>query len=200
MPRGIMPGTPKAASSHPKSGRVRTRTSCYFEFLFGAHAKSDDVLVSANGNEVVGGTNDFGSTLLETDTFLRGVQISDGDGVTRFTGIVPGWYDGRAPHIHMRVYTNAIGEFPFPLSSAIVGISECVLRKSYDHSVASNGTFSSSADHLVHTGQTFFGEDVYSQIAQIYPYTEDTANRTLNSEDRPYSQQVSHGGEVVRAR
>ncbi len=34
------------------------------------------------------------------DRFLRGIQISDDNGIVSFTSIFPGWYDGRAIHIH----------------------------------------------------------------------------------------------------
>jgi protocatechuate 3,4-dioxygenase beta subunit len=36
--------------------------------------------------------------------FLRGRQITDTDGVVHFKTIYPGWYSGRAPHIHVHVY------------------------------------------------------------------------------------------------
>ena len=36
-------------------------------------------------------------------TFLRGCQLSDADGRVRFTTIFPGWYAGRAVHIHLKV-------------------------------------------------------------------------------------------------
>ena len=36
-------------------------------------------------------------------TFLRGCQITDSDGSVRFTTIFPGWYAGRAVHIHLKV-------------------------------------------------------------------------------------------------
>jgi hypothetical protein len=36
-------------------------------------------------------------------TFLRGCQVSDVEGSVRFTKIFPGWYAGRAVHIHLRV-------------------------------------------------------------------------------------------------
>jgi protocatechuate 3,4-dioxygenase beta subunit len=35
--------------------------------------------------------------------FLRGYQLTDPDGRTRFTTIYPGWYPGRAVHIHFKV-------------------------------------------------------------------------------------------------
>ena len=35
--------------------------------------------------------------------FLRGHQLTDDNGVARFTTIYPGWYPGRAVHIHFKV-------------------------------------------------------------------------------------------------
>jgi protocatechuate 3,4-dioxygenase beta subunit len=35
--------------------------------------------------------------------FLRGYQISDGKGVAEFLTIYPGWYPGRAVHIHFKI-------------------------------------------------------------------------------------------------
>jgi protocatechuate 3,4-dioxygenase beta subunit len=37
-----------------------------------------------------------------TLTFLRGTQVTDDDGRCAFTTIVPGWYTGRAVHIHVK--------------------------------------------------------------------------------------------------
>lgn len=37
--------------------------------------------------------------------FLRGRQTTDADGYVRFTSIFPGWYSGRATHIHVHIYT-----------------------------------------------------------------------------------------------
>jgi protocatechuate 3,4-dioxygenase beta subunit len=39
--------------------------------------------------------------------FLRGYQLTDADGVARFTTIYPGWYPERAVHIHFKVRTQA---------------------------------------------------------------------------------------------
>jgi protocatechuate 3,4-dioxygenase beta subunit len=39
--------------------------------------------------------------------FLRGYQVSDADGRVQFTTIYPGWYSGRAVHVHFKVRTNA---------------------------------------------------------------------------------------------
>ena len=36
-------------------------------------------------------------------TWLRGVQQTYEDGFVEFETIIPGWYEGRTPHIHLRV-------------------------------------------------------------------------------------------------
>ncbi|MHB8646856.1 MAG: intradiol ring-cleavage dioxygenase [Thermomicrobiales bacterium] len=38
--------------------------------------------------------------------FLRGLQTTDASGTAKFTTIYPGWYMGRAVHIHFKVRTN----------------------------------------------------------------------------------------------
>jgi protocatechuate 3,4-dioxygenase beta subunit len=40
------------------------------------------------------------------ERFLRGYQICDANGQVQFTTIYPGWYTGRAVHIHFKVRTN----------------------------------------------------------------------------------------------
>jgi protocatechuate 3,4-dioxygenase beta subunit len=39
-------------------------------------------------------------------TFLRGTQPADADGIVEFLTIYPGWYHGRAVHIHLRVHLD----------------------------------------------------------------------------------------------
>jgi protocatechuate 3,4-dioxygenase beta subunit len=46
------------------------------------------------------------STGVQSENFLRGVQISDGSGLLTFTTILPGCYAGRYPHIHFEVYPS----------------------------------------------------------------------------------------------
>jgi len=51
-------------------------------------------------------------------TFLRGIQKTDANGLAVFKTIYPGWYSGRAVHIHVRVYLGGnivhTGQFFFP--------------------------------------------------------------------------------------
>jgi protocatechuate 3,4-dioxygenase beta subunit len=57
-----------------------------------------------------------GST--QGETFLRGTQFTGADGEVRFAAIYPGWYPGRTPHIHFKVFVDArsviTGQLYFP--------------------------------------------------------------------------------------
>ena len=41
-------------------------------------------------------------------TYLRGIQTTNANGEVTFTTIYPGWYQGRATHIHVEVTTNGV--------------------------------------------------------------------------------------------
>jgi len=40
-------------------------------------------------------------------SFLRGRQISDDNGVVNFLTVYPGWYPGRAVHVHLRILVDS---------------------------------------------------------------------------------------------
>lgn len=58
--------------------------------------------------------------------FLRGRQTTSSDGLVSFTSIFPGWYSGRAPHIHVHIY-NSSGKsllvtqiaFPYDIANTV---------------------------------------------------------------------------------
>jgi protocatechuate 3,4-dioxygenase beta subunit len=57
-----------------------------------------------------GNYSEYGGTAMQSSNFtsvhfLRGRQVTDANGVVQFTSIFPGWYSGRAPHIHVHVYS-----------------------------------------------------------------------------------------------
>jgi protocatechuate 3,4-dioxygenase beta subunit len=56
----------------------------------------------ANSKGVYSGVNDQSTT---GKKFLRGYQVTDDNGTVRFITIYPGWYQGRAIHIHVKVHT-----------------------------------------------------------------------------------------------
>jgi protocatechuate 3,4-dioxygenase beta subunit len=42
----------------------------------------------------------------DTGNFLRGIQRTDASGVATFRTIYPGWYQGRAVHLHFKIRTD----------------------------------------------------------------------------------------------
>jgi len=42
-------------------------------------------------------------------TYLRGYQLTDGNGAAEFTTVYPGWYPGRTVHIHFKIRTFSPG-------------------------------------------------------------------------------------------
>lgn len=56
----------------------------------------------ANYQGVYSAVKDMGTA---QENFLRGYQVTDNNGTVHFTTIYPGWYEGRAIHIHDKVRT-----------------------------------------------------------------------------------------------
>lgn len=54
--------------------------------------------------DVDGAYSQYGSA--SAATFLRGIQTTDAAGRATFTTVYPGWYQGRATHIHVDVTMN----------------------------------------------------------------------------------------------
>jgi protocatechuate 3,4-dioxygenase beta subunit len=54
---------------------------------------------------VSGNYSEYGSQTAQT--YLRGIQTTDASGQVHFTTIYPGWYQGRATHIHIEVKINS---------------------------------------------------------------------------------------------
>jgi protocatechuate 3,4-dioxygenase beta subunit len=102
---------------------------------------------------------------LDANRFLRGAQVTDRLGRVEFATLYPGWYSGRAIHIHLKVH----------LGSRVIDAK-------------------SSGGHVCHTGQLFFPEEITADIAKLEPYaTRLNVHRTLQSEDGVFNDQ--HGSE-----
>nr|WP_295935031.1 intradiol ring-cleavage dioxygenase [uncultured Dyadobacter sp.] len=64
--------------------------------------------------DAAGNYSEYGGTGMQSTNytsvhFLRGRQTTDTNGLVTFTSIYPGWYSGRAVHIHVHIY-NASGK------------------------------------------------------------------------------------------
>jgi len=51
--------------------------------------------------------------------FLRGYQMTDSSGAAKFTTIYPGWYQGRAVHVHFKIRTFSGSSKTFEFTSQI---------------------------------------------------------------------------------
>ncbi|ANH81602.1 intradiol ring-cleavage dioxygenase [Niabella ginsenosidivorans] len=58
------------------------------------------------GNYSEYGGSSMQSTNYQSATWLRGRQTTDSNGLVTFTSIFPGWYNGRATHIHAHIYST----------------------------------------------------------------------------------------------
>ncbi|CAF0758618.1 unnamed protein product [Adineta ricciae] len=104
-------------------------------------------------------SNNVQNPKTDNSTYLRGMQLTNASGVATFDTIYPGWYTGRATHIHVRVHLNGVY-------------------------VTSTGYYSDGS--LVKTGQLFFNDSLTDLVAQQSPYSTHTITRTLNSVDTIY--------------
>ncbi|KAH9476000.1 hypothetical protein JR316_0011567 [Psilocybe cubensis] len=109
---------------------------------------------------------------IQEETWLRGAWPTDKNGVVQFTSIYPGYYTGRATHIHTKVFPEWT---PLPNNEGF------------------------QAGRLAHTGQWFFDEELNMVVDKMYPYItnpiKDIRGRTRNSQDSLNIFQDSHGPE-----
>jgi protocatechuate 3,4-dioxygenase beta subunit len=83
-------------------------------------------------------------------TWLRGVQATNASGDVVFTTVYPGWYQGRATHIHIEVTINGRSvkatqiAFPESINNTVYTQSVYARRGSNPMSNASDGIFADS--------------------------------------------------------
>lgn len=104
-----------------------------------------------------------GNTLAETfangrndKTYLGGIQVTGADGIAGFSMIYPGWYEGRAIHIHLKVHTGGDA------------------AETYE------------GGHVNHVGQVFFDDDLSDRLMRLGEYAKHPGTRTRNDADSIY--------------
>lgn len=75
--------------------RVMDRTTC---------TPIPNLLVDIWHTDPPGTYSGFASEGTLGETFMRGTQPTNTDGITRFVTVFPGWYPVRTPHVHVKVY------------------------------------------------------------------------------------------------
>lgn len=101
-------------------------------------------------------------------TYLRGIQTTNSNGEVTFTTIYPGWYQGRATHIHVEVVRNGSSvkvtqiAFPESTTAAVYATGIYVSRGSNPTSNTSDNIF---ADSLTSELATVSGDPTSGYVA-----------------------------------
>lgn len=91
-------------------------------------------------------------------TFLRGIQTSDSSGRVTFTTIFPGWYAGRATHIHVEVKVN----------NAVVKVTQIAFPDSVIAAVHASGVYAAKGQNPTSTsGDMVFADSLASELATV---------------------------------
>ncbi len=91
------------------------------------------------------------------NTYLRGYQIANANGVVKFETIFPGWYTPRTCHIHLKVHTGGQKE---------------------------DGTY--EGGKVNYTGQLFFADAIAEEIFTLEPYAQHSGSYTVLADDMVY--------------
>ncbi|MBT30566.1 MAG: intradiol ring-cleavage dioxygenase [Thalassobius sp.] len=108
-----------------------------------------------------GNYSEYGGTQMQSTNytsvhFLRGRQVTDSDGLVKFTSIFPGWYQSRATHIHVHIYSSSgksllVTQIAFPEGddSAVVAVNAA---SDYGYTKGMSGYTYNSNDNVFSDG------------------------------------------------
>lgn len=128
----------------------------------------------AAGNYSEYGGTGMQSTNYQAVHFLRGRQTTDANGLVTFTSIFPGWYSGRATHIHVHVYSAngtslKVTQIAFPegTGSAVAAVNGYTKGLSGYTTNATDNVFSDgvSLELATVTGSTAAGFELIINLA-----------------------------------
>lgn len=103
-------------------------------------------------------------------TFLRGIQLTDGNGQVEFTTIYPGQYPGRTTHIHVKVHVGG---------------------------QRGNGTY--AGGHVSHIGQLFTNDPDDREVFALAPYDRHHIELTPRDADFIFRDQHGSSSELALA-
>jgi protocatechuate 3,4-dioxygenase beta subunit len=105
------------------------------------------------------------------ETYLRGIQLTDGNGRAEFRTIYPGQYPGRTTHIHVKVHIGG---------------------RRRDRTYAGG--------HVSHTGQLFSSDRHDAEVFALSPYDRNTTELTPRNKDGVYRYQSGSSSVLSIAR
>lgn len=104
-------------SSSAKEGASLTLTFNVSRIENDACTPLENALVDIWHCDALGNYSGVGN--LQGQNFLRGYQLTDAEGRAAFTTIYPGWYPGRAVHIHFKVRASASSSTAYEFTSQL---------------------------------------------------------------------------------
>ena len=118
--------------------------------------------------DAAGNYSEYGN--VTSSTWLRGIQPVDAGGVARFTTIYPGWYAGRATHIHIEVFVN----------NRSVKTSQIAFPEDINSAVYASGVYASKGQNPTKTDRdSIFSDGFTSELATVAGNTTSGYNATF---------------------
>jgi protocatechuate 3,4-dioxygenase beta subunit len=106
--------------------------------------------------DAVGTYSEYGTQRAES--YLRGTQITNASGEVTFTTIYPGWYQGRATHIHAEVTLNGVS----------VKVTQIAFPESVSAAVYATGVYASRGSNpTTNANDNVFSDGVASELATL---------------------------------
>jgi len=90
-----------------------------------------------------------------TQTYLRGIQTTNSNGEVTFVTIYPGWYQGRATHIHVEVTINGVSR----------KVTQMAFPETVNNTVHTSGVYSSRGNNpMSNSSDGIFSDSLSSEI------------------------------------
>lgn len=106
--------------------------------------------------DAAGNYSQYGTQRAET--YLRGIQTTNASGEVTFTTVFPGWYQGRATHIHVEVLRTG----------ASVKVTQIAFPESVNATVYGTGAYASRGRNPTsNTRDGIFADSVDSELASV---------------------------------
>jgi protocatechuate 3,4-dioxygenase beta subunit len=103
--------------------------------------------------DAAGDYSQYGSQA--SQTFLRGIQVTNANGEVTFTTIYPGWYQGRATHIHLEVTINGVSR----------KVTQIAFPEGVNNTVHANGAYASRGTNpMTNTADGIFADSLASEL------------------------------------
>jgi protocatechuate 3,4-dioxygenase beta subunit len=116
----------------------------------------DNVNVEIWQCDATGNYSQYGTE--RAQTYLRGIQTTNSNGQVSFTTIYPGWYQGRATHIHVEVTRNG----------SSLKVTQIAFPESVNAQVYGSGVYSSRGNNPTSNARDMvFADGVDSEMASI---------------------------------